>query len=95
VLSAAEYLELTIEEFQATGVYVVDFLTQRTEGGYDIVLPVADPPDPNGPETVASDWDDETREVLERVSTGYSLTPSEAQKFGTYLLTFFVGLTRG
>jgi hypothetical protein len=33
--------------------------------------------------------------VLERVSTGYSLTPSEAQKFGTYLLTFFVGLTRG
>ena len=40
-------------------------------------------------------WDDEGQEVLDRVTTGYQVTPAEAQKFGAFLLTFFVGLTRG
>jgi len=95
VASAAEFMELTISEFQATGVYVVDLLTQLGEGGYDSVSPLTDPPDVSGSESIAFTWDDEGQEVLDRVSTGYQVTPAEAQKFGAFLLTFFVGLTRG
>ena len=88
-------MELTISEFQATGVYVIDFLTQQGEGGYDSVSPLTDPPDVSGSESIVFTWDDEGQEVLDRVTTGYQVTPAEAQKFGAFLLTFFVGLTRG
>lgn len=57
--------------------------------------PIADPPGTSGAEAIASTWDDESRPVLDRVADGYGLTPAESQKFGTVLLTFFVGLDRG
>ena len=95
VLSAAEFLEMSVEEFQLTGVYVVDFLTQLGVGGYGAVEPLVDPPDPFGPEEVVTVWGVEDREVLERVSVAYGVMPEEAQKFGVYLLTFLVGLDRG
>ena len=95
VASAAEFMELTISEFQATGVYIIDFLSQLGEGGYDSVTPLADPPDVSGPESISFTWDDEGQEVLDRVSAGYQVTPAEAQKFGAFLYTFLVGLSRG
>ena len=88
-------MELTISEFQATGVYIIDFLSQLGEGGYDSVTPLADPPDVSGPESISFTWDDEGQEVLDRVSAGYQVTPAEAQKFGAFLYTFLVGLSRG
>jgi len=65
VLSAAEFLEMPVEEFQLTGVYVVDFLTQLGVGGYGAVEPLVDPPDPFGPEEVVTVWGVEDREVQE------------------------------
>ena len=95
IRSAAEFLEMSVEEFQMTGVYVIDFLTQLGAGGYGVVEPLMDPPDPFGPEAIATVWGVEDREVLERVSAGYGVMPEEAQKFGAYLLAFFVGLSGG
>ena len=95
VASAAESMGLTVPVFQATGVYVIDFLTQMGEGGYDSVSPLTNPPDVSGSESIVFTWDDDGQEVLDRVATGYQVTPAEAQKFGAFLLTFFVGLTRG
>ena len=59
------------------------------------MVPIADPPDATGSDLVAYTWDDAEQEVWDRVSGGYQVTPAEAQKFGAFLLTFFVGLTRG
>jgi hypothetical protein len=94
--SAAGYLDLTIDEFQTTGVYVIDFLTQlgkQISGDDPKPLEVA--PDTTGPEVVTFTWDEESREVMDRVSLGYEITPAEAQKFGAFLLTFFVSLEAG
>jgi hypothetical protein len=95
VTSAAESMGLTVPVFQATGVYVIDFLTQTGEGGYDSVSPLTNPPDVSGSELVAYTYDDDEQEVLGRVTTGYEVNSAEAQKFGAILLTFFVGLSGG
>lgn len=90
--SAADFLGLAMAEFQATGVYVIDYLTQLADGDPDSLTDV---PETTGTESITLTWDEESQEVLNRVATGYAITPAEAQKFGAYLLTFFVGLTRG
>jgi len=95
IMFAAEYLEMTLPEFQATGVYVIDFLTPRTSSGAYEANPIVDPPDVSGSESITSTWDAEQREVLGRVTEGYEVTSAEAQKFGAILLTFFVGLAAG
>ena len=94
ISAAAESLGISLSEFQATGVHIIDFLTQLA-GGYEIVVPLTDPPDANGPESVTSTWDEQARDVIGRVSTGYGATEAEAQKFGAFLLTFFVALSGG
>tara|TARA_B110001454_G_scaffold47454_1_gene46809 strand:- start:1615 stop:2799 length:1185 start_codon:yes stop_codon:yes gene_type:complete len=94
ISAAAESLGVSLSEFQATGVHIIDFLTQLA-GGYEIVVPLTDPPDANGPESVTSTWDEQARDVIGRVSTGYGATEAEAQKFGAFLLTFFVALSGG
>ena len=91
VASAAEYLGLSLSEFQATGVYVIDFLTQR--GGVD-PTPLSEPPVPVGGNSIEFVWSADSVEVLDRVTSGYEITGPEAQKFGAILLTFFVGLTQ-
>ena len=94
VTSAADFLGISVAEFQSTGVYVIDFLTQLA-GGYESVTPLTDPPDVSGSESVTSTWDEQARGLLGRVSSGYGTTDAETQKFGAILLTFFVGIARG
>jgi hypothetical protein len=55
--------------------------------------PLAEPPVPIGSEEITYTWDDEGLEVIDRVSDGYEITRAETQKFGAFLLAFFVGLS--
>ena len=92
VANAASQMNLSVAEFQATGVWVIDFLTQMAGGDPE---PLAEPPVPIGSENVAYTWDDDELEVIDRVADGYGITRAEAQKFGAFLLAYFVGLGGG
>ena len=85
-------MDLSVADFQATGVWVVDFLTQMGGGDPD---PLEDPPVPIGSEEVTYTWDADEIEVIDRVADGYGITRAEAQKFGAFLMAFFVGLSEG
>ena len=93
VTDAAATLGLSIEEFQRTGVYVVDFLTKL--GGED-TEPLRPRPPSAGEMPIVTAWTvGEDEVVLRSVGGAYDLTDAEAQVFGTVLLTFFVGLSGG
>ncbi|MBQ90151.1 MAG: hypothetical protein CL441_01830, partial [Acidimicrobiaceae bacterium] len=92
IARAAAILDLEVEEFQRTGVYVVSFLTAINPTPPE---PMRPRPPVDGPALVATIWSEEEIPMLLAVAEAWGLTPAEMQKFGAILLAFFVGLAYG
>jgi len=92
IARAAAILDLEVEEFQRTGVYVVSFLTAINPTPPE---PMRPRPPVDGPALVATIWTEEEIPMLLAVAEAWGLTPAEMQKFGAILLAFFVGLAYG
>ena len=83
---------MDVAEFQRTGVYVVSFLTAINPTPPE---PLRPRPPVDGPQVLATVWSEEELSMLMATSEAWGLTPEELQKFGAFLLAFFVGLTFG